>query len=583
MTGDSEFALRAFSALASVLGIALTYALGARLFGRAAGLIAALLIALNSFSIFYAQETRMYALLALVGAASMWALVNLIYALEREEVAFPRRQIILLGVFNALGMYTHYAFAFVLLAQGIIFVLWLALEFLRGDRDVARRAGAFAGANLLALVAFAPWLPEAYNQITTWPSTGESVPFPEASATILAYLAFGITVGTGTTIGIAFFLLFGQLYEPGGPTRERRWALIVPSAWVVASVAAFLLLGLFREANLKFLLPAQLGFALWVGRGVRVVWELKPRDRRLTLLPQIAAGVGLIALVVTLWGGLNALYHDAAYQRDDYRAIAATIEARLRPDDAIILNAPGQAEVFGYYYAGAAPVYPLPPGLGGDDAESAEATRAVINAHDRIFLVLWGTDERDPGAVVQSLLGAEAYEARSDWFGDVRLVRYAAGVMNGDEVESGAVFQDAAGSAIMLESYTFNDTTVAPGDMLQLRLNWRADELLDARYVVFVQLLNEDGVLVAQRDSEPGAGRMPTHTWEPGARISDHHALIVPDDLPETNYALIIGLYNPDDPMARLPVTDIHIGGPQDHLLLARISVTDDAQREAEQ
>src|SRR5688500_3459356 len=61
VSGDSEFALRALSAFASIVTVAFTYYLGRRLYGAGAGLLAALLVALNSFSIYYAQEARMYA------------------------------------------------------------------------------------------------------------------------------------------------------------------------------------------------------------------------------------------------------------------------------------------------------------------------------------------------------------------------------------------------------------------------------------------------------------------------------------------------------------------------------------------
>lgn len=70
LTGSSEFALRALSALFSVATVAWTYALGRRLVHPLAGLAAAALVALNSFSIYYAQEARMYAMLAAVAAAS---------------------------------------------------------------------------------------------------------------------------------------------------------------------------------------------------------------------------------------------------------------------------------------------------------------------------------------------------------------------------------------------------------------------------------------------------------------------------------------------------------------------------------
>ncbi len=81
-----------------------------------------------------------------------------------------------------------------------------------------------------------------------------------------------------------------------------------------------------------------------------------------------------------------------------------------------------------------------------------------------------------------------------------------------------------------------------------------------------MQLLDANGVLVAQRDSEPQGGLAPTTTWQPGDAISDRHALLI--DLPPGSYTLIAGLYDLDNPSARLPVND---GG--DYLQLATITV----------
>ncbi|HRF97306.1 MAG TPA: glycosyltransferase family 39 protein, partial [Aggregatilineales bacterium] len=76
--GDSEAGLRSLSLFASIITVAITYALGKRLFGVIPALLAMTFISLNTFSIYYAQEARMYALLALVSAGSMWAFARFI-------------------------------------------------------------------------------------------------------------------------------------------------------------------------------------------------------------------------------------------------------------------------------------------------------------------------------------------------------------------------------------------------------------------------------------------------------------------------------------------------------------------------
>jgi len=66
--------------------------------------------------------------------------------------------------------------------------------------------------------------------------------------------------------------------------------------------------------------------------------------------------VRVVVLAMALFGfsplvtGLQGLYFDAAYARDDYRAIAARITVEAGPSAAVILDAPNQKEVFTYYY-----------------------------------------------------------------------------------------------------------------------------------------------------------------------------------------------------------------------------------------
>lgn len=74
--GDSAFALRAFSVLASVALIPLVYAVGAKLLSRGAGLLAAALTALSPLELYFAQEARMYMLTSLVALFTFWAYVR---------------------------------------------------------------------------------------------------------------------------------------------------------------------------------------------------------------------------------------------------------------------------------------------------------------------------------------------------------------------------------------------------------------------------------------------------------------------------------------------------------------------------
>src|SRR5262245_17920156 len=108
--GDSPFWIRTLSALLGVGVVASTYVLAIRLFGRRAGLSAALLLAINPFVVAYAQEARAYTLFLLLVLYS-----NILYTRAVENgrastwVAY--------AVTISLVVYSHFVGALVLLAQ----------------------------------------------------------------------------------------------------------------------------------------------------------------------------------------------------------------------------------------------------------------------------------------------------------------------------------------------------------------------------------------------------------------------------------------------------------------------------------
>ena len=106
--------------------------------------------------------------------------------------------------------------------------------------------------------------------------------------------------------------------------------------------------------------------------------------------------IATLLILVPSVQALNNYYTEPAYARDDYRGIVTYIQATGRPGDAILLNAPGQQEVFGYYYQGDLPVHPLPESRPLDPARTATALADLARPGGRVFALLWATDESDP-------------------------------------------------------------------------------------------------------------------------------------------------------------------------------------------
>ena len=71
--GDSETALRSLSAAISIVCVPVTYLLGRELGCKSRGLAGALLVALCPASVYFAQETRVYAVFMLASTMLLWA------------------------------------------------------------------------------------------------------------------------------------------------------------------------------------------------------------------------------------------------------------------------------------------------------------------------------------------------------------------------------------------------------------------------------------------------------------------------------------------------------------------------------
>ncbi len=153
LTGQSEFALRFFSVLPSVLAVPLLFLLGRRLLGARAGVIAALLLTFSTYALWYAQMVRMYSLVLLLAVLSSYLLLR---ALERPQVrwwaAYTAATTVAMytHVFGALLIPWHGAFVIAVLAIGALrraaklaAGVIATIHWPRGQARVDARGGAF--------------------------------------------------------------------------------------------------------------------------------------------------------------------------------------------------------------------------------------------------------------------------------------------------------------------------------------------------------------------------------------------------------------------------------------------------------
>jgi mannosyltransferase len=136
--GLGEVGLRSLSALAGTAMVPVAYGAGAVLVSRRTGLAAAALVAVNPFLVWYSQEARSYALLALVGAGSVVAFGLALRGNGRSLAAW--------AAVSAVAIATHYFAVFLVAAEAV----WLLVR-LRASRPVFL-ASLVPGAVLLAHV-----------------------------------------------------------------------------------------------------------------------------------------------------------------------------------------------------------------------------------------------------------------------------------------------------------------------------------------------------------------------------------------------------------------------------------------------
>jgi mannosyltransferase len=320
LVGDGEAATHWMSLIFAVACIPVGFWAGRSLFDRATGWTVALLTAICPFLTSYAQETRMYSLVVLLGmVATACFLHAFVFAHPglRYRVGF--------GVAMAALLYTH-NWAFFL---GAAFVAVLALAWRAVPSGSPRRRGlvrdALVGFGITA-VLYLPWVPNLISQTLHTGAPWAQAPSPHtllhAPDMLLGGLAGSVTVLLAAGAGLLALSGTGRL--------ERR--LVVP-ALVILAVAPIVLAWLLSQVSpawaTRYLAIAVAPMLLMAAVGLR-------RGGRLGL-------VGL-ALLVAIWASSGA---PSAKSNAHY--VAQTLGAQLHRGDLVISTQPEQTSVLAYY------------------------------------------------------------------------------------------------------------------------------------------------------------------------------------------------------------------------------------------
>lgn len=337
--GKSEFLLRLPSALFGTAGVWVFYAVGRRLIGTSAALLAAAFMAISVLQVNHSREVRMYSLTVLL---ALVATHLLILALEREKTGY----VLGYAAVSLLGLLTYPLMLFVIAAHGVFLLLYV-----KAYRPMSL---ALIGSQL---AIFGGWIKWLFNNMSA------AAGYSEGYTSIIEKPTL---TGVVTIMGKFF------LWKWAGPSKGQLILATLFSLMVVG-LALYGLKGFRRaDARLAFVLiwlAVPMAATIAFSHAVSNVWmphymiAVSPAlfllvARGIFSVRRRYVAVAAVFLIGAMTLGRLWLYF-SRHARPEWRPAVAYIQAHERPGDVIGVYYAGNQYVFRWYYRGHARWSPL--------------------------------------------------------------------------------------------------------------------------------------------------------------------------------------------------------------------------------
>jgi uncharacterized membrane protein len=580
------FAGRFVSVSFGLLTVALLSRIGRRIGGNALGLVAALLLALARFHVWWSQDIKNYTLSGFFALASVWfvlEIVRLQVAGYRLKVAdkeppghsgseglqvsqaepsnlptFQRSNLypwLWVGYVASitLALYSHYLAGLIFMADNLFVFIVLLREWRAG------RATATVGkpreavptfrwiiAQLAVLALFAPWLALYLQNAATW---GAAPPFDLSLFLRLAGTVFALGVTTyienyaWVVLGFTLLAALGAVWAVAGLRQNSRNPLhgfalgsrSIPSDGIGWG-ALFALVIVLVPAALIYVLSLTPAAVFAPKIQARYLLILLPAYMLLIALGilflsrnRYVAAVALVLVAAAQTFTLNDYFHERVL-RDEYFTLANVVNAFVLPGDGIVLNTDQEWPTFLYYLRQPLAWVGVP---NGTRVDATVAHRVAVQAQQ--FRAVWVVTipdalDQDPQHLVEAELARYWGKQYEQTIGDKRLTLYAAQVRNVKDVppENFApqfARADEFDSRLSLSGVDLPVREAQPGDTARVVTYWASEDLANVR----VSLRRPDGVIVADQ----------TVSISIGAHERAQADLVVPPDTPSTELYVV--------------------------------------------
>lgn len=325
--GESEVVLRLLPALFGALTIPLFYLIGRELIDEQTGIIAAALLVVSPFHIFYSQDARAYVPMLFFFALACW-----LYLLARRRGLIM--DWVLFGIAGSLAVWTHF---YAIVPVGVL-VLFEAVtrgrEYLTKERPFIP---AVAGIAVLGITM----LPLLIVGIGLFISrTGTGAVFGTSGLPLILSTIESLS-GFSTLIAILFMLLFiaGLL---GLYVKHREEALLLILLFITPLIVSLLLAGSMPMVP-RYLIAMILPFFI----GIAAVFRLIPEGFR---SPHVFAVAVLILCLIQV-PFLTGYY--TTYSKNDWRGFSGALFEVTEPGNVIVLVPGYMSQPLNYYYSNA--------------------------------------------------------------------------------------------------------------------------------------------------------------------------------------------------------------------------------------